>query len=99
MHAHVSCLPAASLTVLLGCLRRLAPFGRLDSFALSGSPSDTPTCPPTPPPFMTDNMMLETPAAPVLLRPAPPPEPDCLPMLHIDAPHHPLDAEHVQQVG
>ena len=35
----------------------------------------------------------------VLLRPAPPPKPDCLPMLHIDAPHHPLDAEHVQQVG
>lgn len=43
-------------------------------------------------------MGVDTPAGPVLLRPAPAPEPGCLPMLHIAAPHHPLDAAHVRQV-
>lgn len=48
---------------------------------------------------ITDNMLVETAAGPVALRPAPQPEPACLPMLHIAAPHHPLDAPHVQKVG
>ncbi|KAL4441079.1 hypothetical protein ABPG77_010510 [Micractinium sp. CCAP 211/92] len=46
---------------------------------------------------ITDNMLVETPAAPVVLRPAPEPEAACLPMLHIAAPHHPLEAAHVQK--
>ncbi|KAL4451457.1 hypothetical protein ABPG75_007119 [Micractinium tetrahymenae] len=46
---------------------------------------------------ITDNMLVETPAAPVLLRPTPQPEAACLPMLHIAAPHHGLEAAHVQQ--
>ncbi len=48
---------------------------------------------------ITDNMLVETPAAPVVLRPAPEPEAACLPMLHIAAPHHPLEAAPVQKVG
>ena len=47
---------------------------------------------------ITVNMMTEAPAAPLLLRPAPPPEAANLPMLHLALEHHPLEAPHVQKV-
>ncbi len=48
---------------------------------------------------ITENMLSEAPAGPVLLRPAPQPDPACLPMLHVDLPVHALQDAVVQQVG
>lgn len=48
---------------------------------------------------ITENMLNEAPAGPVLLRPAPQPEPECLPMLHVRVPVHGLEESVVQQVG
>eukprot|EP00887_Chlorella_sp_A99_P001331 scaffold14.g1331.t1 len=44
---------------------------------------------------ITADVTQAVPPAPVVLRPAPEPEPECLPMLHIAAPAHSLDAEAV----
>ncbi|KAI7838929.1 hypothetical protein COHA_007291 [Chlorella ohadii] len=46
---------------------------------------------------ITENMLSEAPAGPVLLRPAPQPDPACLPMLHVDLPVHALQDAVVQQ--
>ncbi len=48
---------------------------------------------------ITANVMEEAPAAPVLSQRPELPEAECLPMMHIAAGHHALDAEHVQKVG
>lgn len=47
---------------------------------------------------ITDNLLAEALPGPLLLRPAPQPDPRHLPMLHVAAPHHALDARHVRQV-
>lgn len=47
---------------------------------------------------ITQDMAADSEPGPVLLLPAPLPEPDCLPMLHVAVPHHPLSAEHVRKV-
>ncbi|EFN56517.1 expressed protein [Chlorella variabilis] len=46
---------------------------------------------------ITDNLLAEALPGPLLLRPAPQPDPRHLPMLHVAAPHHALDARHVRQ--
>lgn len=47
---------------------------------------------------ITENMLSEAAAGPVVLRPAPQPDPACLPMLHVRLPVHSLQDGLVQKV-
>lgn len=80
--------PAALLTA-----RMHTPLSRLLQLAaLDFNPADSGL-------DITEDIFSEAPAAPVLTVPAPAPEPACLPMLHVAAPCHALDAEHVQKAS
>jgi hypothetical protein len=84
------CVPSSATHTAHLPTHRLPPSACLQLKALEFAPSNGMD--------ITVNMMTEAPAAPLLLRPAPPPEAAHLPMLHLALEHHPLEAPHVQKV-